>query len=71
MQNKTEQKPAMKVWKAMCLPCIYEGNWFTLSLHYSKKGAMQAIREDKAKAKKEGEDLEDMRWAYRKAEVLP
>jgi len=31
------------VYGAMYLPCIYEGNWMTMSLHKSKEGANKAV----------------------------
>jgi hypothetical protein len=63
--------------------CFYEGNWVTVSLHYSKEGAEKALNEHKAKElirwNETFQDNEEMilkfgvnrGWDIQEVEVLP
>lgn len=47
----------MKIYLASYLPCIYEGNYGTISVHKTKKGAEIAVGFHKEKCRKEYYDL--------------
>ena len=48
----------MIIYLASYLPCIYEGNWMTLSLHRTKKGAEMSVEFHKDIKRKEHKDHE-------------
>ena len=47
----------MKIYEALYNPCVHESGDVTISIHKTKKGALEAIKKHKAKKKKEFDKL--------------
>lgn len=49
----------MTIYSASYLECIYEGSWYTLSTHKTRKGAEIAMEFHKDGCRKEHNELEE------------